>query len=84
LLLLDPGPRFFLQSEPIQQKDGKMQPLGLVALIALYTMGKPVLASGRWMKLEWAVLAGAARIAGAIGITNRWQMQVVSQGVYCA
>jgi hypothetical protein len=47
LLLLDPEPRFFLQSEPIQQKDGKIQPLGLVALIALYTMGKPVLASGR-------------------------------------
>jgi hypothetical protein len=36
------------------------------------------------MKLEWAVLGGAARIAGAVGITNRWQMQVVSQGVYCA
>jgi hypothetical protein len=31
------------------------------------------------MKLEWAVLAGAALIAGAIAITNHWQIELVPQ-----
>jgi len=30
------------------------------------------------MKLEWAVLGGAALIAGAVMLTSHWQMQVVS------